>query len=427
MPLVLLFIFLLFLSGCTAGEEQGLRIYFLRNESFRQGGLLLFEAEVTLPEGEKEVDFILRELMAQFERDEYRSPFPAGTYVESYGLYSGELRITLSPHYAELTGFYKKAADYCLTLSLWGVGGIEAVSIYCQGVEPSIGLTPESIILADVLNPDECRTRLYFTDYEQEFLRFEYFDFRLSELSETESAPRLILESLLDGPADEMLLRAVPRGLELRSVSTEDGLCTVTLSVDPTAESSSVISARLAIYSMVNSLCELSWVEKVTFLIDGGQPGGYYLLSGTYSFNEAIVNPPSQAKRELKRNAYFYDAMGGTMISIPVKVVLNEDISEELAAIKATINAPSEPNLFNMLSPSDMPGSALTTEGICEINLPRSFFTTREDRDLIEQAARILVYVVTDIPGVEGVTFKMDGEDPVYNDTDLTGIHNRGI
>lgn len=90
-----------------------------------------------------------------------------------------------------------------------------------------------------------------------------------------------VLEKLLSGPSDDELVNAITKGTRINSVKTQDGLCTVDLSAE-FIEKSGTANERMAIYSVVNTLCGLEEIDKVQFLIDGKK----IMIFGSYIFDE---------------------------------------------------------------------------------------------------------------------------------------------
>lgn len=82
------------------------------------------------------------------------------------------------------------------------------------------------------------------------------------------SLERVIIDQLIKGPVEEGHIRTVPASLTLLSVSTKEGTCYV----DFGGEFSDMllpVSPAVTIYSIVNSLCELSNVNKVQISVRG--------------------------------------------------------------------------------------------------------------------------------------------------------------
>lgn len=81
------------------------------------------------------------------------------------------------------------------------------------------------------------------------------------------SIERVIIEQLIKGPGEEGHVRTVPASLTLLGVSTKDGTCYVNFDSSLTDIIVSVPPA-VTIYSIVNSLCELSNVNKVQISVN---------------------------------------------------------------------------------------------------------------------------------------------------------------
>lgn len=82
------------------------------------------------------------------------------------------------------------------------------------------------------------------------------------------SVERVIIEQLIKGPGEEGHVRTVPATLTLLGVTTKDGICYVDFDSTFTDELIPVLPS-MTIYSIVNSLCELSTVSKVQISVKG--------------------------------------------------------------------------------------------------------------------------------------------------------------
>ncbi len=79
---------------------------------------------------------------------------------------------------------------------------------------------------------------------------------------------KLVVEQLIAGPTNESFNATVNPNTKIINVTTKDGVCYVNLDASFLAGVDQ-ISAELTIYSIVNSLVELSNVNKVQFMING--------------------------------------------------------------------------------------------------------------------------------------------------------------
>lgn len=106
----------------------------------------------------------------------------------------------------------------------------------------------------------------------------------------TMSTERLILQQLMNGPVLKDMQSVIPEGTVLNKVTVRDGICYVDFN-EKFLEKRDGITAEVAIYSVVNSLTELSNVYKVQFLINGATKKTYHNLdfSSTFERNLEIV------------------------------------------------------------------------------------------------------------------------------------------
>ncbi len=110
--------------------------------------------------------------------------------------------------------------------------------------------------------------KLYFSNAEGTDLEVEE---RVIEVNTNQSREKSILEQLIAGPLENCCSRTIPAETKIRDVTTtNDGTCYVNLSQEfVTKRIGGEKGELLAVYSIVNSLCELEQVEKVQFLIEG--------------------------------------------------------------------------------------------------------------------------------------------------------------
>ena len=110
--------------------------------------------------------------------------------------------------------------------------------------------------------------KLYFSNADATDLEVEE---RVIEVNTNQSREKSILEQLIAGPLESCCTRTIPAETKIRDVTTtNDGTCYVNLSQEfVTKYISGEKAEQLAVYSIVNSLCELEQVERVQFLIEG--------------------------------------------------------------------------------------------------------------------------------------------------------------
>lgn len=185
------------------------------------------------------------------------------------------LSVDFNSAYNNLSGISEVLFRACIVKTLCQIDGVDDVEFYVEG-QPLKGLNdqPVSFMKADDFIDDTSAENVYVTVY--------FANERGNKLVATNlkipmdgnvSVEKLILESLIDGPAnikymDEKAQKTVPDGTKLISASTKDGICYVDLN-EKFLDKIPGIKDEVAIYSVVNSLVELSTINKVQFLING--------------------------------------------------------------------------------------------------------------------------------------------------------------
>ena len=92
------------------------------------------------------------------------------------------------------------------------------------------------------------------------------------------------MEQLIAGPESKDLFPTVPPETKIRDVKVVDGICYVDLSMEfVTKHGGGSSGEAFTIYSIVNSLTELSNINKVQFLIEGEKLDEY---KGDFDFGK---------------------------------------------------------------------------------------------------------------------------------------------
>lgn len=114
---------------------------------------------------------------------------------------------------------------------------------------------------------------LYFMSFDDDRLGTEI---REVEVNPNQPIERYVVEQLIAGTNSPLFENLVPSDTKIREISTVDGVCYVDLSNEfITKQNGNTTYAIAAIYSIVNSLAELEYINKVQFLIDGEKVDSY--------------------------------------------------------------------------------------------------------------------------------------------------------
>ena len=268
------------LAACAArteGEADGLRLWFAQPGE-RQGREVTAALGSAPYTGTESVPSLLAALLAGPPQDsELASPIPAGTRVASWSVERRTARVELSEDYAALSGVDRTIADYCITLTLCQLPGVDRVELSAGEAGGQRVLRPGDVIFSGAEEePVDVPASLYFRRAGSATLGFELRVFRLTE---DEAPAKAVLEALAAGPEDAGLEGLLPQGLAVLSAWVDDGVCFADLSA---ALLESVPDSReeqeLVISSIVETLCSLDAVGQVQLLVEGEPLAAYGAL-----------------------------------------------------------------------------------------------------------------------------------------------------
>ena len=214
--------------------------------------------------------------------DALRTPAPKGTRLLGWTLDDGLLRVDLSEEYGSLTGIGLTIADYCITLTLSQLPGVERVSVTVEGrplgYRHRQEFSGEQVVFSGAEEvPVEVSAALYFPRAAGRGLGLET---QMLRITEGEVLAEVAMEALLRGPQDEGLSPVIPAGTRLLSIQMEDGVCTVDLSAEfLTGIPEDEESQTLIVYSIVDTLGNLDTVSAVRFCVEGESVRTYGCVS----------------------------------------------------------------------------------------------------------------------------------------------------
>ncbi|MGB9856950.1 MAG: GerMN domain-containing protein [Dictyoglomaceae bacterium] len=120
---------------------------------------------------------------------------------------------------------------------------------------------------------EKIETKIYFYDPKTLRLVPEERNFEFSKwqsLFRREYIAREVLLSLIEGPKDLKLRSPIPLGTKILGVSVKNNIAYVNFSDElKRNHPGGSLGEMLTVYSIVNTLTELSWIKKVQILING--------------------------------------------------------------------------------------------------------------------------------------------------------------
>lgn len=271
--------------GCTRIEEPTDQpmVWFVSEQSASSSAL-----SGELYDGPMDISHLLAALMNGPAEEGHRSPIPVGTTVRSCTREGRLISLDLSGAYGDLTGVELTLANYCITLTLTQLEGVDALRITVNGGSFPYGsatiLRREDVLFSGAEEvPVELTAALCFRRPGGNELGVELRVFRLTE---RESATMAVMEALIEGPDEESLERLLPYDLEVYSARVDDGICYVdfpqyfleTIPEDETEQS-------LVVRSIAESLCSLGYVQSVQIFVEGESVESY----GAVPISEPIL------------------------------------------------------------------------------------------------------------------------------------------
>ena len=304
--LPLLLLVLLFSAGC--GEEEVSSEYHIEylNKEKTKIVEVAYEPQASDTEG------LIREFLAQLSSDtdwvEYRKPIPSDVEVTDFSLDGVLLSIHFDEDYNKMNQVEEVLCRAAVVRTMTQIEGVDCVSFYVADAPLTdskgniIGSMNQDSF---VENPGEqinsiqnTTLTLYFSNESGDGLVVEnredvYYSSNIS-------MEKLIMEQLLEGPQIEGAKSAIPAGTKLMNVSVVDGVCYVSL--DETFRNQDYqVSEAIVIYSIVDSLTELSNISKVQISVNGDTSGAYrdnFALSDMYDRNLDYMESSTEAVTE---------------------------------------------------------------------------------------------------------------------------------
>lgn len=223
---------------------------------------------------------LLGELFAQLgkipDKLEYEAPLSSGFGLLGYALDNGQLTLNFDEHYKELDTTKEVLMRAAIVRTVTQIPEISYVSFTVQGemlldsTGTAIGTMSKDTFIDNAGNEinayEKVNLRLYFANADGTGLVEE--NRRNVVYSSNISLDKLVVEKLVEGPASEGVYPTVNPATKIVSVTTKDGICYVNLNEDFLNQPYNV-SAEVTVYSITNSLVELSNVNKVQITING--------------------------------------------------------------------------------------------------------------------------------------------------------------
>lgn len=299
---------LLLLAGCGPKEQpeanpaEGRYAVYYLSASATKLIPVIYETET---KGATELAMELYQQMLSVPAQvECQPALPAKVTCQNVSLSNGILYLYFDDNYSAMEGSHEILCRAALVKTLTQIEGVDYVNIYI-GDQPLMDSTgnPVGSMMAtdfvessgkDVNSYQHASLVLYFANEKGDKLIETHSDVLYSS---NLSMEKLVMEQLIKGPSSEGVYPAVPPNTKVLGVTVSDNICYLNLD-SGFLESGLNVKGYIPIYSIVNSLAELSTVNKVQITVNGSKD---VLFMDTISL-DAIF----------ERNLDYMETQGGT-------------------------------------------------------------------------------------------------------------------
>lgn len=261
---------------CSCGENQ---------LDVQQGKLILYQVEED-GSGLKETVY---NVQAEYEDtvgtvaellDKYKN-----VDIRDFQIREKQLSLYFSKAYKNLQGIQEVLQRAAIVKTLCQVAGVEYVEFFVEDTSlmvdgETVGVMSSLSFLDSIGGDGDTQDKyvtLYFSDNSGTGMK--EVNCKLT-YDMTVPLARLLIQKILEGPEEledvntSDLKQTIPDGTTLNSLTIRDNVCYVDFSRE-FQNIQTEVKSEIVIYSVVNTLCELSDVNKVQFTIDGEQKETY--------------------------------------------------------------------------------------------------------------------------------------------------------
>ncbi len=417
------------LSACRQQPSERINpiTFYYRNAQMQYGSdaSALYGLDVDLENLEIPISEIVSLYLEGPDEPFLESPFPPGIHLVSYDWHDNLLTLVLSDSFNSLIGLDRSYAMACLTLTLTQVNGIDGILVHTEdGAFSYLNdriLTREDFILHDLGGASsEISINLYFADQSGTFL---LLDSRNTVRMEAEDEARFIVEELILGPEKSEMYPVLPNGIKLRSVSIDNGICTVDYSYDFLEMlPQNAREERIAIYSVVNSLTELDDIDWVQFTVNG-QRLGYYLyydLSAPIERDETAIGPIRSGLNEFQATLFGSSDKAGRLVrqTMRLRRPASQTMAEVALAAQLAWSPPS--GLTNPIPSGTRVISVSEVDGVCYVDLSSDFLAVQGNENAEKAAVRAIVSCLCQLSTIRRVSITIEGKTEGLDFVDLS-------
>lgn len=289
---------LFWLSGCGKKVEEQDNLFPIYYVSKSETKIEMHQYALQAVNTKEQIEELLRALAIPASKNEYKAPLSMGFQVLDYKLENGKLLINMDEKYRELNDIQEVLVRAAIVRTMTGHPAVNFVAIRVNNEQlfDNLGflvgwMNADQFIENDgkeINTYEEVRLKLFFANETGDKL---VASTRTKEYNTNISLEKLIVEELIKGPNTEGCYPTINPSTKVASVTVKDGVCYVNLDENFLVQTYTV-TPEVTIFSITNSLVELSNVNKVQISINGDTSGTYrekYNLTTYFERNLDVV------------------------------------------------------------------------------------------------------------------------------------------
>ncbi|MBQ5851589.1 MAG: GerMN domain-containing protein [Lachnospiraceae bacterium] len=290
-------------TGCSNEEPEGMPVeisYISKNETRLETEIHYINGKST----KEQIVEILRLLCSVPDNKELRATLISGTNVINYSYEGEQVTVSLGDKYLSLPKTTEILTRAAIVRSLTAIPEVKYVMITVNGkpIVDSNGtelgsMTADMFVDDTVTNPEtgvsnRVKLKLYFANETGDGLIAINREFTHNVDMSNVPMEKIVLEQLIAGPVNSLSYPSINPDTKIQSVTIQDGVCYISFDNSFLTPVNNV-NTDVTIYSIVNSLAELSNINKVQISIDGKMDVKFrdkYELTTIFERDLSIVN-----------------------------------------------------------------------------------------------------------------------------------------
>ena len=413
------------LFGCGQRELRSpTSFYYYRTEPGFSGTDGVIAPETRELAGiEDDLDAILELYFQGPLSQELESLIPDACPAPQWRIEGDAMYLHFAPELADLSGVELTLAATCVTRTFLPLTGCTRLIFTAEdrrlNGEAALELTLDKLCLRDD-SMDQLRGEhtVYYTDATHRYLIGQSIP---TDLTNREDLPALLLEQMRTPPEGTRLHSLIPQGTLLRSVTLDDGVCSIDLS-------QAFVSNRfyshteqlLTLNGIVNTLCGISQIRRVEFYVEGDLLLHYGALSisGALLPDERSLGPVRTGLGELEATVYLAHGEQPGLYPVPVRLQQTAGLSQAALVMRLLLKDTGVNDLQTRIPAGTQLNSIRVERRICHVDLSEEFLDHADPT----WAIRVITASLCALDGISAVHITVNGTVPAGYDPNLFGV-----